>query len=78
MTNRISKTKRWFSVILRGNIFSLWESRAFRPGEGNAVCEMFQFSSQKNPTRPLLRPTFLQGGNVGIQNTKQPGTGFRF
>ena len=36
------------------NIFSLWESRAFRPGEGHAVCELFRFSTRlKSPTRTL-------------------------
>jgi hypothetical protein len=30
------------------------------PESGNAVCEMLQFSSQKNPIRPLPRPTSPQ------------------
>ena len=51
------KTKHRFISESHGTIISLWESRAFRPGEGNADCEIVQFSSQKAPPdRYCVRP----------------------
>jgi hypothetical protein len=53
----VSGIKIEFAAVEQGgcaNIFSLWESRAFRPGEGNAVRELFRFSTRlKSPTRTL-------------------------
>jgi hypothetical protein len=44
-----------------------WESRTFRPGEGNAACQWVQFLiTRKSPTRPLrTRPP--HGGRAAFK-----------
>ena len=49
--------------ICNAHQLSLWESRAFRPGEGNQLREYFEFVHEKKP-HPAANASDLPKGEV--------------